>query len=136
MSDKISTGYGVKARSSEGERRRFPRVKIQQRLWCERDGLTVLVETKNISLGGLCVASAVRPIDGARFLLSFRRSNDELVLAPVEVAWHRLPSRGSRTCLGLRFLDERKGEKLYESFLVRKSERRSVPPLLQSYLKE
>jgi hypothetical protein len=108
-------------------------VEVQQRLWCEREGLTVLVETQNISRGGLCVLSALQSIEGTRFLLSYQRADDEVLLAPVEVVWQRSRSRGSRPGLGLRFLDEREGEELYESFLVHKNERRSVPPGLLSW---
>jgi hypothetical protein len=133
VSDNTTKGHGGKTRDEKQDRRRSPRVEIQQRLWCEKDGLTVLVETRNISRGGLCVLSAVRSVEGTRFLLSYQRADNEVLLAPVEVVWHRSRSRGSRPGLGLRFLSEREGEELYESFLVRRSERKSYPPGLLSW---
>ncbi len=79
------------------------------------------------------MASAVQPIEGTRFLLSFKRADNQVLLAPVEVIWHRSRSRGSRPDLGLRFLNDREGEELYESFLARSGERKSVPPGLLSW---
>jgi hypothetical protein len=79
------------------------------------------------------VASVVQPVEGTRFLLSYKRANSEVLLVPVEVIWHRSRSRRSRPDLGLRFLSQKEGEELYDSFMSRRGERRSIPPGLLSW---
>lgn len=120
-------------RAGAKERRRFPRAEIQRRLWCEKEGLTLLVQTRNISRGGLCVASVVQPPEGTRFLITYQRSDGETLLVPVEVIWHRSRSRRSRPDVGLRFLSEEEGQELYEIFMSKRSERKSIPPGLLAW---
>lgn len=115
------------------ERRQYPRITLTVRLWCEDDGKTTLVQTVNISRGGIFLQSSFRYEHGTQILLSHQDLLGELINIRAEVVWSRPRTHTDRGGIGLRFLNRESGQKLYEHFRNRHRRRESIPPVVAEW---
>jgi hypothetical protein len=116
------------------EKRKFPRIAMIERLWCETNGATILVLMANISRGGVFLQSPYRPEPGTQLLLSRIEGEDELKDILVEVVWNRSRSLTDRPGIGLRFIYRDQGVRLFEFFRKRLRKRRdSIPPVVAEW---
>lgn len=116
------------------DKRQFPRIAVIERLWCETNGVTVLVQMANVSRGGLFLQSPYRPEPGTKLILSRLEANDGLVDVLAEVVWNRSRSFADRPGIGLRFIYRDQGYRFFEFYRNRARRRRdSIPPVVAEW---
>lgn len=133
MSTNAPQDFGGEQSREKAERRQFPRIVLLERLWCESQGETVLVQTVNISRGGLFLHSSYQPQLGTKLSLSHLELVDDLKDIDAEVVWNRLRTLTDRGGIGLRFVCWEAGLKLYEYYRSRRKRRESVPPVFAEW---
>lgn len=134
MSIKAPQDSGGELNREKIDKRQFPRITIVERLWCETNGVTILVQMANISRGGLFLQSPYRPEPGTQLLLSRLEANDELTDIMVQVVWNRARSLADRPGIGLRFVDRDQGYRLFEFYRSRNRKKRdSIPPVVAEW---
>lgn len=102
------------------DQRQHPRIGVAQRVWCEGDDLTLYLQARDVSEGGLFVRTS-HPVEaGRRFRISFQGlADEEEIVAEVEVIWAR-PKRGeAQPGMGLRILSFEKGQSSFHDFVAR-----------------
>ncbi|MBN1655130.1 MAG: PilZ domain-containing protein [Deltaproteobacteria bacterium] len=129
MSKNAPQDSGGEQQREDVDRRQYPRIVIVERLWCESYGVTVLVQTTNVSRGGLFLQSPFQPERGTYLLLSLPDSPDELTNISAEVMWNRSRSIIDRPGIGIRFNHREPGYRLFDFIRNRSRKRRdSIPP--------
>ena len=94
-------------------KRRHPRVVIDQRAWCEHNTLSLFLGVGNASRGGLFLQTGAPFLPGERLKLSFE--GDDRIVCEVEVVWVGR-SEGRRGC-GVKFAAFQEGERSYYRLL-------------------
>lgn len=134
MPIKAPQEIGGELNREKTDKRQFPRIAVVERLWCETNGVTILVQMANISRGGLFLQSPYRPEPGTKLLLSRLEANDELTEILAEVVWNRSRSLADRPGIGLRFVYQNQGYRLFEFYRNRARKRRdSIPPVVAEW---
>ncbi len=101
------------------EQRRYPRIPVRQRVWCEGEQLTLFVQALNVSRGGLFVRTASPPAAGDRVRISFRDLREGEVVAQTVVVWSRRDASAQQPGMGLRITGFERGATDFERFVVR-----------------
>ena len=134
MSIRAPQDSGGERQRERIEKRKFPRIVVIERIWCESNGATILVLMANISRGGLFLQSPYRPGPGTQLLLSRIEGDDEHKDILAEVVWNRSRSHTDRPGIGLRFVYRDQGQRLFEFFRNRIRKRRdSIPPVVAEW---
>jgi hypothetical protein len=133
VSNNAPQDFGGEQLRENADRRQYPRIVLLERLWCESQVETILVQTANISRGGLFLHGSYQPELGARLSLSHLDLVDDLTNIDTEVVWNRSRTLTDRGGIGLRFVCWDAGLKLYEYYRNRRRRRESVPPVFSEW---
>lgn len=125
--------YRGERQQTYSDKRNYPRIHVQERLWCECDGRTLLVQTANISRGGLFVQSPYQPHEGNLCLLSYLDAYDDIINIDAEVIWCRNRSNRNRSGIGMRFIHKDSGQRLFELLRNLNRKKGSIPPAITEW---
>ncbi len=113
------------------ERRRYPRLGLRRRIWCEGDRFTVSLQSVDVSAQGVHLRTSIPPPPGTRLQISLDEvapddssERSGRVIADAEVVWARNDRFGGG--MGLRILSFVEGSELWEQLLLGLSEGRGT----------
>jgi 3-isopropylmalate dehydratase large subunit len=87
------------------DQRKYRRIGVKKRVWCEGDDLTLYVQARDVSAEGFFIRTSAPPKPGQRFRISFADDSGNAVVAQTEVAWSRSATPETQPGMGLKITD-------------------------------
>jgi len=99
------------------EKRRDPRFKSDQKLWCEGQDAKVEATARDMSRGGMAIVTDKESEIGSRINVSFTTEDERKVSMNMEVVWQNRKPEGGPVAMGLRIVDFEKGQNAFDRFV-------------------
>jgi hypothetical protein len=101
------------------EKRRDPRFKSDQKLWCEGQDVKAEAVARDMSRGGMAITAEKASEIGSQINVSFVTPEEDRVSVNMEVVWHNQKPEGGPVAMGLRIVDFAKGQDAFDRFVAR-----------------
>ena len=102
------------------EKRRDPRFKSDQKLWCEGQDVKSEAVARDVSRGGIAIVTDRVSEVGSQMKVSFVTPEEgRKVSVNMEVVWHNKKPEGGPTAMGLRIVKFEKGQNAFDRFVAR-----------------
>ncbi len=100
-----------------GDKRREPRFKSKQAVWCEGQEQRFAGEAQNMSRKGMAIVTGSAAQVGSRLKVSFAVPEGGDVAVNMEVVWREKKPKGEPVSMGLRVVDFDKGQRNFNRFV-------------------
>ncbi len=102
------------------EKRRDPRFRSHQKLWCEGQELKAEAVARDMSRGGMAIVTDKASEIGSKLNVSFVTPDEgRKVSVNMEVVWHNQKPEGGPVAMGLRIVNFEKGQNAFDRFVAR-----------------
>jgi hypothetical protein len=101
------------------EKRRDPRFKSDQKLWCEGQEVKAEAVARDMSRGGMAIIADQASGIGSRINVSFVTPEEGKVSVNMEVVWQDQKPEGGPVAIGLRIVKFEKGQSAFDRFVNR-----------------
>jgi hypothetical protein len=101
------------------EKRRDPRFKSDQKLWCEGQDLEAEAVARDMSRGGMAIMTDKASEIGSQVKVSFVTPEEGKMSVNMEVVWHNRKPEGGPAAMGLRVVSFDKGQDAFDRFVAR-----------------
>ena len=101
------------------EKRRDPRFKSDQKLWCEGQDVKEEAVARDMSRGGMAITAEKASEIGSQINVSFVTPEEGKVSVNMEVVWHNQKPEGGPVAMGLRVVNFEKGQDAFDRFVAR-----------------
>jgi c-di-GMP-binding flagellar brake protein YcgR len=99
------------------EKRRDPRFKSDQKLWCEGQEVKAEATARDMSRGGMAIVTDKASEIGSRINVSFVTEEQTKVSMNMEVVWHNQKPEGGPVAMGLRIVTFDEGQNAFDRFV-------------------
>lgn len=101
------------------EKRRDPRFKSDQKLWCEGQEVKAEAVARDMSRGGMAIMAEKASEIGSQINVSFVTPEEGKVSVNMEVVWQNQKPEGGPVAMGLRVVNFAKGQDAFDRFVAR-----------------